>query len=218
MEYKDIEKAVKAMKTIPLERKSKKTGEVTRTEYPPVTEKVKAFRSVCPNGTIETRAVTLNKDECVFEAYVKDGDIVLGTGHAREERQSSFINQTSYIENCETSAVGRALGMLGLGSEASIASAEEVATAIMQQKEAENQEEPVPDKLEPKAENADRKQVVDAVLRQTGITKGTFNAIYGAFCKNVLKSNGTILLSNLDDNTFADAILYINEQLKKGVA
>lgn len=133
MEYKDIEKAVKAMKTIPLERKSKKTGEVTRTEYPPVTEKVKAFRSVCPNGTIETRAVALNKDECVFEAYVKDGDIVLGTGHAREERQSSFINQTSYIENCETSAVGRALSFAGFGGDQSIASAEEVANAMENQ-------------------------------------------------------------------------------------
>jgi len=54
---------------------------------------------------------------------------VLATGHAFEKKASTFINQTSYIENCETSAVGRALGILGIGVDTAIASAEEVATA-----------------------------------------------------------------------------------------
>jgi hypothetical protein len=45
----------------------------------------------------------------------------------------SLVNKTSYIENCETSAWGRALGNLGIGIDASIASAEEVITAIAQQ-------------------------------------------------------------------------------------
>ena len=39
---------------------------------------------------------------------------------------SSNINKTSYVENCETSAVGRALAMLGIGIDTSIASANEV--------------------------------------------------------------------------------------------
>jgi hypothetical protein len=52
---------------------------------------------------------------------------------ARELKSSSFINQTSHIENCETSAVGRALGFLGIGIDTSIASAEEVQTAVNNQ-------------------------------------------------------------------------------------
>lgn len=210
--YKDIQNVNSQLIRTPIHGKN----------YAEVPQRVQAFRCLYPEGFIITELVSNEGGVCVMKStvgYYQNGEpVTLATGMAYEKEGSSNINRTSYIENCETSAVGRALGMLGLGSEASIASAEEVATAIIQQKEAENQEEPVPDKIEPKAENADRKQVVDAVLRQTGITKGTFNAIYSAFCKNVLKSNGTILLSNLDDNTFADAILYINEQLKKGVA
>lgn len=52
---------------------------------------------------------------------------------ARELKSSSFINQTSHIENCETSAVGRALGFLGIGIDTAIASAEEVQTAVVNQ-------------------------------------------------------------------------------------
>ena len=58
---------------------------------------------------------------------------ILGTGTAYEKEGSSFINKTSYIENCETSAVGRALGFAGFGIDTSIASAEEVMNAQYQQ-------------------------------------------------------------------------------------
>ena len=58
---------------------------------------------------------------------------VLGTGTAYEKESSSYINKTSYIENCETSAVGRALGMAGFGIDTSVASFEEVSNAIAQQ-------------------------------------------------------------------------------------
>jgi len=52
---------------------------------------------------------------------------------AQEDKSSSRINQTSYVENCETSAVGRALGFLGIGIETSIATADEVGMAIEKQ-------------------------------------------------------------------------------------
>ena len=51
------------------------------------------------------------------------------------KEDSNFINKTSYIENCETSAVGRALGIFGIGVDTSIASAEEVLNAINNQKD-----------------------------------------------------------------------------------
>jgi len=59
----------------------------------------------------------------------------VSNGTARELRSSSYINKTSHIENCETSAVGRALGFLGIGIDTSIASADEVINAVNNQPE-----------------------------------------------------------------------------------
>jgi hypothetical protein len=52
---------------------------------------------------------------------------------AQEDKAASMINKTSYVENCETSAVGRALGFLGIGIETSIATADEVSMAVNKQ-------------------------------------------------------------------------------------
>ena len=91
---------------------------------------------VYPNGTIRTKLAKLENGICVFMAEVtnNDGDVI-ATGTAYEKENSTFINKTSYIENCETSAVGRALGMAGFGIDTSVASAEEVANAIKNQDE-----------------------------------------------------------------------------------
>ena len=59
----------------------------------------------------------------------------ISEGTARELKSSSYINKTSHIENCETSAVGRALGFLGIGIDTSIASADEVVNAVNNQPE-----------------------------------------------------------------------------------
>lgn len=57
-----------------------------------------------------------------------DGQVV-ATGHAEEVRGSSQITDTSAIEVCETSAIGRALAVLGIhGGE--FASAEELAVVV----------------------------------------------------------------------------------------
>lgn len=58
---------------------------------------------------------------------------VMSTGHASEKADSSFINKTSHVENCETSALGRALGKLGIGIDGGFASYEEVANAKLNQ-------------------------------------------------------------------------------------
>lgn len=103
-------------------------------EYAEVNQRIKAFRKICPSGSITTEIISLENGICVMKAVVHDGENnVLGTGHAYEKENSSYINKTSYIENCETSAVGRALGMCGFGINTSIASAEEVSNAIRQQ-------------------------------------------------------------------------------------
>lgn len=55
---------------------------------------------------------------------------VASVGHAFEKQDATRINQRNHVENCETSAVGRALGILGIGSDGSIATYEEVSNAI----------------------------------------------------------------------------------------
>ena len=55
------------------------------------------------------------------------------TGHAKEDESKGQVNGTSSLENCETSAIGRALGNAGYGSAESIASANEVMNAMHQQ-------------------------------------------------------------------------------------
>ncbi len=104
-------------------------------DYIMVNQRIKAFRMLFPNGAIETEIVSLDDGIAVMKATAKDETgAVLGVGHAYEKEDDNFINKTSYIENCETSAVGRALGMVGIGIDTSVASAEEMQNALEQQK------------------------------------------------------------------------------------
>lgn len=129
--WEAISKAVEPMKTVSIKGK----------EYVQVTERVKAFRSICPGGSITTEIVNLTPDMVTMKATIADEDgKVLSTGMAYEMKDSSYINKTSYIENCETSAVGRALGWLAIGVDASMASAEELVNAINSQERIKAQE------------------------------------------------------------------------------
>ena len=122
--YKDIEQASAGIRTMDIKGK----------DYAIVNERVKAFRKVYPNGSITTEVVSMTDGMIVMRATACDGEgKVLATGTAYEMEASSYINKTSYIENCETSAVGRALGFCGFGIDTAICSAEEVDTAIKKQ-------------------------------------------------------------------------------------
>ena len=121
--FNDIRKANEAIETMDVKGK----------EYAMVNQRIKAFRMCYPEGTIETELISNIDGVCIFRAVVKNVDIILGTGTAYEKESSSYINKTSYIENCETSAVGRALGMCGFGIDTSVASYEEVANAVKNQ-------------------------------------------------------------------------------------
>ena len=111
--------------------------DVKEKKYMEVNQRIKAFRMVYPEGFINTEMISNENGVCVFKATVgfesEHGIRVLGVGHAYEKEGSTFINKTSYIENCETSAAGRALGMAGFGIDTSVASAEEVQNAINNQ-------------------------------------------------------------------------------------
>lgn len=100
--------------------------------YIQVNQRVLAFRQLYPNGRIQTEIVKLSAEHLtgatvIVKASVFDGDALISTGHAFENPgKNKNINQFSALENCETSAVGRALGFLGIGSTDSIASLEEI--------------------------------------------------------------------------------------------
>ena len=123
-----------------------RTTDIKGKDYAEVNQRIKAFRQVYPTGRITTSMLDNANGICIFYAqvgyYADNGEFKeLGTGTAREKQDSSFINKTSYIENCETSAVGRALGMAGFGIDTSVASYEEVQNAINNQDKDEPQSE-----------------------------------------------------------------------------
>ena len=133
MNWEEIKKANEGLKKTDVKGK----------DYIEVNQRVLAFRSVCPLGSIQTDIISMDNGVVVMQAKVYDENgNLLATGLAYEKEQSSFINKTSYIENCETSAVGRALGLCGFGIDSSLASAEEVANAIHQQNQNTSKKEP----------------------------------------------------------------------------
>ena len=134
MTFEELQKANEIIKTIPIEKKDRKTGKVTTTAYSPVHQRIKAFRSVYPDGMILPELLSDKDGVIVFKCTVLSPDgRTLGIGHASEKIDSSFINSTSALENAETSAVGRALGMAGFGIDGGLASAEEMQNALLQQ-------------------------------------------------------------------------------------
>ena len=103
-------------------------------QYVEVNERLRYFRENFKDWSLESEVVEKTNTLITIKAIIKDAEgRTRATGLAEEVKGSTFINKTSYVENCETSAWGRALGNLGIGIETSVASYEEVANAIKQQ-------------------------------------------------------------------------------------
>lgn len=136
MEYKDIEQVNSEIVGIDLKGKN----------YAMVAERITAFRKLYPEGFIKTDILfndgttILMKATCGY--YRDDGsEAVLGVGLAQEVRGRGMVNGTSHVENCQTGAIGRAIGMLGIGQNGGgICSAEELVNAITAQKQNEEAE------------------------------------------------------------------------------
>ena len=153
-----------------------KTTNIRGKKYGEVNERIKYLRqeAALKNYSIMTEFPALDSDMCVCKCTIatEQGKIV-ATGHAHEERGSSNINKTSYVENCETSAVGRALAFLGIGIDTSIASANEVQEAIAKQNSPASTEADAP------VENIMDKAVTD-IKSQTDKQKA-FDSIYSKY-------------------------------------
>lgn len=111
-----------------------KTVNIHGKQYVEVNERIIYFRKNYKEWSLISEIVELTDKRCVIKASVlNEQGRVLATGIAYEIHGSTYINKTSFVENCETSAWGRALGNLGIGIETSIASSDEVKRAIEQQ-------------------------------------------------------------------------------------
>ena len=103
-------------------------------EYLTVAKRINDFRAVHPDWSVTTSIVENTPQRVVMKCKIVHDAIVLATGYAEEFRAASQINKTSALENCETSAIGRALANLGYGG-TEFASANEVQQAIHQQEQ-----------------------------------------------------------------------------------
>ena len=116
--------------------KEMKTINIKGKEYVEVNERIKFFRSEpqFAGYSLTSEIIEMLDGVVTIKAIIKDPNgFIIATGLAQEKENSTFINKTSYVENCETSAWGRALGNLGIGIDTSIASYDEVQNAILNQ-------------------------------------------------------------------------------------
>tara|TARA_R100001460_G_scaffold34956_2_gene67645 strand:+ start:2614 stop:3264 length:651 start_codon:yes stop_codon:yes gene_type:complete len=104
-------------------------------EYTQVQQRVEAFRKhVGTAYSIHSEILVNDGKTVLIQANIQDKDgRVIATGLAEELRGSSNVNKTSPIENCETSAWGRALANLGLHG-GKMASVEEIQIAKNKEK------------------------------------------------------------------------------------
>jgi hypothetical protein len=84
-------------------------------DYEPVAARHSRWLAQHPNGRTITHMVsTPGSDICVIRAELWLEDVCIATGYAEEVRGAGNVNRTSHVENCETSAVGRALANAGM--------------------------------------------------------------------------------------------------------
>jgi hypothetical protein len=105
-------------------------------KYITVNQRLIHFRSqpMFKGWRIHEQLVELNDKEGIFKVSILDKENnIISSAHAQEYRDSSYINKTSFVENGYTSALGRALGYLGIGIDVSIASADEMVNAVNNQ-------------------------------------------------------------------------------------
>lgn len=116
MEYKDIEKVNQEIKKTDIKGK----------KYAEVSERVLAFRKLNPNGRIITEIIDKTENDVTIKATVyAENEKELATGYASEVKKG-LVNSISMLENCETSAIGRALGFCGFGIDNGIASGQDM--------------------------------------------------------------------------------------------
>lgn len=100
-------------------------------EYKTVAERLDELYKSGLEYSLNTELISWENGIVIMKATLQIGDSTY-TGHAYEVEGSSQINNTSALENCETSCIGRSLASAGMGG-SEFASADELANALGQQ-------------------------------------------------------------------------------------
>lgn len=99
-------------------------------DYEPVDERLAKFWADHPTGSVLTDMVLAEAGEFIVKSTLTDGaERIISTGYAREREGDGNVNRTSALENCETSAIGRALANGGYAAKGKRPSREEMETA-----------------------------------------------------------------------------------------
>lgn len=135
MDYKQLEQVNNEIKKTDIKGK----------QYAEVSERVLAFRKLNPNGKIITEIVDKTENDVTMKATVyNENEKILAIGHAGEIKKG-LVNSISMLENCETSAIGRALGFCGYGIDNGIASGQDMEK--VEQYKVKNKKEEIYDKM-----------------------------------------------------------------------
>ncbi len=156
-----------------------KTINIKGKEYIAVVERLKAFRSNFKDFRLLTEIVEFTPERCIMVAKVLNPDgVEVANGHACETPNKNQINRLSILENCETSAIGRALGNFGIGIDEDICTADEM---LLKQ----DKEDVFPEALKNAIQQAGNQQALnDIYKREFNNLTTAQQAEFVELCKN----------------------------------
>ena len=162
-----------------------KTINIKGKEYVTVNERLKEFRNSFKDYCLITEIIELGTDYATVKASVIDEKgTVRATGFAREVVAKSPINKFAFLENCETSAIGRALGNFGIGIDEAVCTADELLMKLAQD------EKPEKTDFEKDAANEMRANTVAVKKGTTAKPKGTLEERYTKACTYLMDNDG----------------------------
>ena len=165
-------------------------------DYELVEDRLKKFWADYPEGRVDTSIVHITDDgSCVTikaEVYTDEMKVLpVSTGIAQETKGDGFANTTSWMENCETSAIGRALASAGYHGE-EFCSADELATAVSNQAPQNNTQKAYQAPSAPSGKYSEKQlKYIDSLLEQIN-DKKLSNQINGEINRKVLNASATI--------------------------
>ena len=162
-----------------------KTINIKGKEYVTVNERLKEFRNSFKDYCLITEIVELGSDYATVKASVIDEKgTVRATGFAREVVAKSPINKFAFLENCETSAIGRALGNFGIGIDEAVCTADELLMKLSQDEK--------PEKPEFEKEAAAEMRAKTTALKkgEKATPKGTLEERYTKACFYLMNNDG----------------------------
>lgn len=150
-----------------------KTIEYKGKAYITVNERLKEFRNTFKGYSLITEIIELGNDYATVKASVIDDKGTLrATGFAREVVAKSPTNKFAFLENCETSAIGRALGNFGIGIDTAVCTADELIMKLSQSGELAKDEIEVKEEVAPEETEEEIEQEVLTAIAKCGDVEG----------------------------------------------